>query len=50
MSLTSMLFRAARLSATGRAIRLGPETTTKRLARIIIGRAWARTGIPRWPR
>jgi hypothetical protein len=50
MSVTSMLFRAARLSATGRAIRLGPEPTLKRLVRIIVGRAWARTGVPRWPR
>jgi hypothetical protein len=50
MSLTSMLFRAARLSATGRAMRRGPKAYGKRLVRRQIGRAWGRSGIPRWPR
>jgi len=50
VSLTSMLFRAARLSATGRAIRRGPKATAKRAVRIAVGRTWARSGIPRWPR
>jgi len=50
MSLTSLLFRAARLSATGRAIRRGPKATAKRAVRIGIGRAWGRSGIPRRPR
>ena len=50
MSLTSILYKAARLSATGRAIRGGPTATAKRLVRIGIGRTWGRSGIPRWPR
>ncbi|MBX5473926.1 MAG: hypothetical protein IRZ20_02815 [Thermoleophilia bacterium] len=50
MSLTSLLFKAARLAATGRAIRRGPSATAKRLIRRQIGRAWGRSGIPRWPR
>ncbi len=50
MSLTSMLFRAARLSATGRAVRRGPTAVAKRQARRAIGRVWGRSGIPRWPR
>jgi hypothetical protein len=49
VTLTSFLFRAARLSATGRAIRKGPKATAKRAVRIGIGRAWGRSGIPRWP-
>lgn len=32
-SLTSLLFRAARLSADGRAIRKGPEAIVKRVVR-----------------
>jgi hypothetical protein len=50
MSLTNLLFKAARLSATGRAIRRGPNATAKRIVRIGIGRAWGRSGIPRRPR
>lgn len=50
MSLTSALFKLARLSATGRAIRRGPKATLKRAVRIGVGRAWGRSGIPRWPR
>lgn len=49
MSLTSALFRAARVSATARAIRRGPTATAKRAARIAVGRTWAATRIPRWP-
>lgn len=50
MSITNTLFRAARLSATARAVSRGPRATGKRAVRIGIGRLWARTGIPRWPR
>lgn len=50
MSLTSTLFRAARLSADLRAVRRGPKAVGKRIIRKGIGRAWGRTGIPRWPR
>lgn len=50
MSLTRLLYRAARASATGRALSKGPDATAKRLVRIQVGRAWARSGIPRWPR
>jgi hypothetical protein len=50
VSVTSTLYKAARLSATLRAILRGPVALGKRLIRITIGRAWARTGIPRWPR
>jgi hypothetical protein len=50
MTITSLLFRAARLSATGRAIRRGPKATAKRAVRIAVGRSWGRSGIPRWPR
>lgn len=50
MSVTNTLFRAARLSATMRAASRGPGPFAKRLVRIMIGRAYARTGIPRWPR
>jgi hypothetical protein len=49
-SLTSMLFRAARMSATMRAARRGPNAYAKRLVRRRVGRAWGRSGIPRWPR
>ena len=50
MSVTSMLFKAARLSATARAARRGPTAFGKRMVRRQIGRAWGRSGIPRWPR
>jgi hypothetical protein len=50
VSITSALFRAARLSATGRALTAGPAPTLKRFVRILIGRTLARTGIFRWPR
>ena len=50
MTITSRLFKLARLSATARAISRGPEATGKRVVRIGIGRLWGRTGIPRWPR
>jgi hypothetical protein len=50
MSLTSSLFRLARLSATARAISKGPKATGKRTVRIGVGRLWGRSGIPRWPR
>ena len=50
MSLTSQLFRAARLSANARAVRRGPAAMGKRMVRRSIGRAWGRSGIPRWPR
>jgi hypothetical protein len=50
MSVTSTLFKLARLSATGRAIRRGPKATAKRAVRIAVGRSWSRSGIPRWPR
>ena len=50
MSLTSSLFKLARLSATARAISKGPKATAKRAVRIGIGRAWGRSGIPRWPK
>jgi hypothetical protein len=50
MSLTSSLFKAARLSATMRAASRGPTPLAKRMVRIMIGRGYGRTGIPRWPR
>ena len=40
MSVTSELFRAARLSATLRAASRGPEALGERVLRILIGRAW----------
>jgi hypothetical protein len=46
MTLTSMLFRAARLSATGRAIRRG--RAPQRAANIIIGRAVGRATRRLW--
>jgi hypothetical protein len=49
-SLTSLLFRAARLSADGRAIRKGPDAMFKREIRRQVGRAWGRSGVLRWPR
>lgn len=50
MSLTSMLFKLARASATGRAARKGPKALAKRQVRRAVGRAWGRSGVPRWPR
>jgi hypothetical protein len=50
MSVTSSLFRAARLSASMRAASRGPKPLAKRMVRIVIGRAYGRSGIPRWPR
>jgi hypothetical protein len=50
MTLTSLLFRAARISADGRAVRRGPAAIAKRVVRIGVGRAWGRSGVPRWPR
>jgi hypothetical protein len=50
MSLTSSLFRAARLSATMRAASRGPAPLAKRMVRIAVGRSWARSGIPRRPK
>jgi hypothetical protein len=48
--MTSYLYRAARLSATGRAVRRSVETgsmrpVTRRAKNIIIGRTMARAGI-----
>jgi hypothetical protein len=50
MSLTSMLYKAARMSATGRAARKGPNALAKRYVRKTVGRSAAKTGIFRWPR
>jgi hypothetical protein len=50
MSLTSWLFRAARLSADARSVRRGPKAVVKRIVRKAVGRVWGRSGIPRWPR
>jgi hypothetical protein len=50
VSITSRLFRAARLSADLRAISRGPDAIGKRIVRKAVGRTWGRTGIPRWPR
>ena len=50
MSITSKLFKLARLSADARAVSRGPEAVGKRLVRKAVGRAWGRTGIPRWPK
>jgi hypothetical protein len=49
VSLTSSLFRFARLSATLRSLR-SPKTAGKRVVRIGVGRTLARTGIFRWPK
>lgn len=49
MTVTSFLFKAARLSADARAIRRGPKATGKRLVRKGIGRAWGRAW-GGWPR
>lgn len=45
-NLTSLLFRAARLSATGRAARRG--TLPRRVKNIAVGRALGRAGV--WSR
>ena len=45
-TLTSQLYRAARLSATGRAIRTGH--VPRRAKNIIVGRALGRAGVWRW--
>jgi hypothetical protein len=50
VSLTSQLFRTARASADLRAVSKGPNAVAKRIIRKAIGRAWGRSGIPRWPR
>jgi hypothetical protein len=50
MSITSALFRLARLSATLRALSRGPKATGKRVVRIGVGRLWGRSGIPRFPK
>jgi hypothetical protein len=50
LSITSMLYRLARASATGRAARKGPAAFGKRIVRKQVGRAVARSGIFRWPR
>jgi hypothetical protein len=50
MSLTSILYKAARMSATGRAARKGPTALSKRYVRKAVGRSVARTGLFRWPR
>lgn len=46
MSLTSMLFKTARLSATGRAVRKG--TIVRRAKNIAVGRGLSRAGV--WSR
>jgi hypothetical protein len=49
MSLTSSLFRAARLSATARAVASGrPSRIARRARNVAVGRALARTGV--WQR
>ncbi len=50
MGLTSMLYKAARMSASGRAARKGPGALGKRYVRKGVGRSIARTGVFRWPR
>lgn len=45
-----MLFKAARMSATGRAARRGPDALAKRYVRKAVGRSIARTGVFRWPK
>jgi hypothetical protein len=50
MTITSALYRLARLSASLRALSRGPKATGKRIVRIGVGRSLARTGIFRWPR
>jgi len=50
MTITQALFRAARLSATMRAVSKGPGAVGKRMVRVQVGRMWGRSGIPRWPR
>jgi hypothetical protein len=50
MSITSSLFKAARLSADLRAVSKGPDAIGKRIVRKAVGRSLARTGIFRWPK
>lgn len=50
MTVTSTLFRWARLSADARAVSKGPGAVGRRLARKAVGRSLARTGIFRWPK
>ena len=50
MSITSGLFRLARLSADARAVSKGPKAVGKRIVRKAVGRSLARTGIFRWPK
>jgi hypothetical protein len=50
MSVTSSLFRLARISADLRAVSKGPGGVGKRIMRKGVGRAWGRSGAPRWPR
>jgi hypothetical protein len=50
MTLSGFLYALARGSRDVNAIRRGPKAVGKRLIRKGIGRAYARTGIPRWPR
>jgi hypothetical protein len=50
VSFSSAVFRLARLSASGRAISRGPSGLAKRAIRVGVGRAWGRSGVPRWPR
>lgn len=46
-TLTSTLYRAARISATGRAVRTGHAG--RRAKNIAVGRALGRSGFWRWP-
>ncbi len=50
MSVTSNLFKLARLSADARAVSKGPKAIGKRVVRKGVGRAVARTGLFRWPK
>lgn len=45
MSLTSDLYKLARLSATGRALRKGPTATARRAKNAAVGRALGRAGV-----
>lgn len=45
MSLTRTLYRLARLSADGRAIRRGPKATARRVRNKAVGRALGRAGV-----
>ena len=49
MSLTSKLYKAARLSATAKAVSSGdPDKMARRGKNILVGRMFARGGIWRW--